>query len=66
VLEPLAVAAIVIACAIYALRSLTPFRARVALARALSGRVPDRVLIWLAGQTACQACGSRPTPVIKR
>ena len=58
-LEPVLVGIIVLASALYALKALAPFRWRVALARRLAGRVPDRVLIWIAGATACQACGGR-------
>jgi hypothetical protein len=58
--ERLIVGAAVIASALYAFRALAPFGWRVSLARRLSGRLPDRVLIWLAGQGACDACGPRP------
>jgi hypothetical protein len=60
ILERLVVAAAVLASAAYAFKALAPFGWRLALARRLSGRLPDRVLIWLAGRTACDACGSRP------
>lgn len=59
-LQQLVVGAAVLASAVYAFRALAPFGWRVALARRLSGRLPDRVLIWLAGQGACDACGPRP------
>ena len=41
------------------LKKLLPFGWRVALAKGLSGKVPDRVRIWLAGRSACDACGRR-------
>jgi len=59
ILEPVLVGLIVLASALFACRALAPFRLRVALARRLSGRVPDRVLIWIAGASACQSCGAR-------
>ena len=59
ILEPGLVGIVVLASALFACRSLAPFRFRVALARRLSGRVPDRVVIWIAGATACQNCGGR-------
>lgn len=58
-IERALVALIVIAALAQVLRSLLPFRARVALARAASGRLPDRLIVWFAGQGACQACGGR-------
>jgi len=55
------VAICVLLSALYALRTLLPFPWRVSLARRLMGKVPDRFRIWLAGQTACDACGgARP------
>ncbi len=60
-LERLIVAAAVFASAAYAFKALAPFGWRVSLARRLAGRLPDRMLIWLAGQSACDACGPRPT-----
>ncbi len=60
-LERLIVAVAVLASALYAFKALAPFGWRVGLARRLSGRLPDRALIWLAGQGACDACGPRPT-----
>jgi hypothetical protein len=62
-LERLVVGAAVLASAIYAFRALAPFGWRVALARRLAGRLPDGLLIWLAGQGACDACGPRPSAV---
>jgi hypothetical protein len=41
------------------LKTLLPFSLRVALAKGLRGKVPDRVRIWLAGRSACDACGRR-------
>jgi len=61
VLEPLIVGAAVLVSAVYAVKALAPFGWRVGLARRLSGRLPDRALIWLAGQSACDACGPRPS-----
>jgi len=68
VLQGLVVGAAVLASALYAFRALAPFGWRVALARRLAGRLPDRALIWLAGQSACDACGPRPvaTPAPRR
>ena len=59
-LERLIVGAAVLASALYAFKALAPFGWRVGLARRLCGRLPDRALIWLAGQSACDACGPRP------
>jgi len=64
--ERLIVAAAVLASALYAFKALAPFGWRVAVARRLSGRLPDRLLIWLAGQGACDACGPRPAPAALR
>jgi hypothetical protein len=58
-LEWLPVAAAVLASALYVFKALAPYGWRVALARRLAGRLPDRVRIWLAGASACEACGSR-------
>jgi hypothetical protein len=58
-LERLIVGAAVLASAAYAFKALAPFGWRVSLARRLSGHLPDRLLIWLAGQSACDACGPR-------
>ncbi len=59
-LEDLLVALIVLSAALVALRSLLPFSWRVRLARLIQGRVPDRVLLWLAGQQGCDACDRKP------
>ncbi|HUO79668.1 MAG TPA: hypothetical protein VMU00_05970 [Steroidobacteraceae bacterium] len=64
--ERLIVAAAVAASALYAFKALAPFGWRVSLARRLTGRLPDRVLIWLAGQSACDACGPRPAALPPR
>ena len=64
-LERTLVGLIVAAGTLYALKALVPFAWRVALARALAGRVPDRLRIWLAGSRACGACGS-PGPAAAR
>jgi hypothetical protein len=61
-LEWLLVGAAVLASAIYVFKALAPYGWRVALARRLAGRLPDRVCIWLAGASACEACGSRLRP----
>ena len=58
--QTVVVGAAVLASALYAFRALAPFAWRVALARRLAGRLPDRLRIWLAGQGACEACGPRP------
>jgi len=65
-LERLIVALIVAASVVYAFRAIAPFRWRVAIARALNGRAPMRFVVWLAGQSACEACGSRSGPPPKR
>jgi hypothetical protein len=65
-LERLVVGAAVLASALYAFKALAPFGWRVSLARRLTGRLPDRMLIWLAGQGACDACGPRPSIVTRR
>jgi hypothetical protein len=57
--EAAAVAVIVLVCFLQALRVLMPFAWRVALARRLSGRCPDRFIVWWAGRAACEACGGR-------
>ncbi len=59
-LERLVVGAAVLASGLYAFKALAPFGWRVRLARRLAGRLPDRALIWLAGQSACDACGPHP------
>jgi hypothetical protein len=53
------IALILIVAVLQCLRALLPFRARVALARHAQGRVPDRLIVWFAGQSACEACGGR-------
>jgi len=58
-LETLTVGLIVVACFLQALRVLLPFAWRVALARRLTGRLPDRLIVWWAGRAACEACGGR-------
>jgi len=61
VVEDAIVGVIVLASTAYALKVLLPFAWRVALARALQHRVPDRVIVWIAGRQGCEACGvSRP------
>jgi hypothetical protein len=65
-LERALVAVIVVAAIGVALRALLPFAWRVRLARALQGRVPDRVLIWVAGRQGCDACDGRPPPGARR
>jgi len=65
-LQNLLVGLIVAACACVALRALLPFSARVWLARRLHRRVPDRVLVWIAGRQGCEACGGKPPPIIRR
>ena len=57
--ETALVGVIVGASIVYAFRAIAPFRWRVALARAFNGWVPDRFVVWLAGQSACKACGNR-------
>jgi hypothetical protein len=64
-LERLIVAIVVGAAVVQALRGLLPFRWRVALARRLSRRVPDRLIVWFAGQGACEACGGRVAPTLR-
>jgi hypothetical protein len=59
-LQWLVVAVAVAVSAVYTLGALLPFGWRVRIAVALTGRVPDRARIWLAGRTGCDACGSRP------
>jgi len=58
-LERVLVGLIVALSVLYAFRAIAPFRWRVALARALNGRAPTRFVVWLAGQSACEACGGR-------
>jgi|GEM_PF-800564 hypothetical protein len=53
---------IVVGAVVQSLRALLPFRVRVAVARRLSGHVPDRCIVWFAGQGACDACGGRTAP----
>jgi hypothetical protein len=65
-IERLIVAVIVIAAVLQVLRTLLPFRARVGFARRLSGRVPDRLIVWFAGQSACESCGGRAAPPVQR
>jgi hypothetical protein len=55
--ETLLVTSIVACSAAYALKTLLPFRWRVEAARRLQGRLPDRMRVWLAGNTGCGACG---------
>jgi hypothetical protein len=57
--EAVMVGLIVVACLLQALRGLLPFKWRVALARRLTGRCPDRLIVWWAGRAACEACGGR-------
>jgi hypothetical protein len=64
-LQWLVVCIAVLASVLYALRALTPFRARIWIATHTAGRLPDRLRIWIAGPTACQACGAglvKPVP----
>jgi hypothetical protein len=53
------VALLVALAVLQSMRSLLPFAARVALARHAQGRLPDRWIVWFAGQGACDACGGR-------
>ncbi|MEI6457427.1 MAG: hypothetical protein WCP04_00710 [Pseudomonadota bacterium] len=61
-LQRLIVTLVVVVALMQALRSLLPLRARVAVARWLQPRLPDRVIVWFAGQSACEACGGRVKP----
>lgn len=65
-LQWLIVGAAVLASALVAFRTLAPFPWRVALARRAEGRLPDRFRIWLAGQSACDACGGRDRLPLRR
>jgi hypothetical protein len=53
---------IVLVSVAVALRTLLPFAWRARIARAVQGRVPDRVLIWIAGRHGCDACGGATAP----
>jgi hypothetical protein len=53
------VALILMVALLQCLRALLPFRARVVLARHAQGRIPDRIIVWFAGHSACEACGGR-------
>ncbi len=53
------VAALVLLSLLIVLKTLLPFSWRVGLARRMAGKVPDRLRIWLAGRSACDACGRR-------
>ena len=66
ILETGLVGVIVAICALVALRALLPFAALVWIARRLQGRVPDRMLVWIAGQRGCDACGGRSPPLSRR
>jgi NADH:ubiquinone oxidoreductase subunit H len=66
ILEASLVGLIVVTCVLVVLRALLPFAARVWIARHLQGRVPDRVLVWIAGRQGCEACGGRPPPLSRR
>jgi uncharacterized membrane protein YfbV (UPF0208 family) len=66
ILENGLVGLIVAACVLVALRALLPFAALVWIARRMQGRVPDRVLVWVAGQKGCEACGGRRPPIARR
>jgi len=66
ILETGLVGVIVAICALVAIRALMPFAARVWIARQLQGRVPDRVIVWVAGQQGCDACGGRSPPLSRR
>lgn len=63
-LEKLLVAVLVATAALVSVRALLPFGWRVALAKRLARHVPDRCVIWFAGQTACEACGGRTPRVV--
>ena len=63
VLERILVGSAVLVSCGYVLRVLLPFSWRVVIARRLQRRVPDAVLIWIAGRQGCEACGvARPPP----
>jgi hypothetical protein len=59
VLERIVVLLVVLWSLAVVLKTLLPFAWRVALAKALAGKVPDRLRVWLAGRSACDACARR-------
>ena len=67
-IERTIVALIVSLAVAQSLRMLLPLKVRASLGRRLAGRVPDRVLIWWAGQQSCEACGGdrRTEPIQRR
>ena len=56
-IERILIGVIVALAVVQSLRVLLPLKARAALGKRLAGRIPDRVLIWWAGQQSCEACG---------
>ena len=63
-IERMLIGVIVTMAVVQSLRVLLPLKARASLGKRLAGRIPDRVLIWWAGQQSCEACGGdrRPEP----
>ena len=59
-LEVALVAAAVLGSAAYALMTLLPRSARLALARMLQGRAPEWILSRLTRGTGCETCAGNP------